>query len=190
MTKRAAAAVLALAAAALPARAARAEEAGIGGGEMLHRVAGYGVVGIGTPLGVVGFEGVFRIVPTLEISAGIGFGMTAMEAHSGSPLQWAVMPRLRVGQHETSTFTLGAGASGGNIGDVPLFCDEYCDAPRASYPTHYFLFANVELGGEHWFSNGFALRYFAGVALGWETANGRYFGLPLPYTGVGLGRAF
>ena len=39
---------------------------------------------------------------------------------------------------------------GGNIGDIPLWCDEYCDAPGTSYPTHYWLWAILRgIGGEH-----------------------------------------
>jgi hypothetical protein len=170
-------------------RAARADEDPVDGAAMRHRLAAYGILGFGTPVGSYGVEGVVRVTPVFEISAGAGLGLSALMAHAGSPLQWALMPRLRVGRDERSTFTFGVGTSGGNIGDIPIFCDEYCDPPKASYPIHYWQWINVELGGEHWFRNGFALRYFVGAGHGWETATGGTFPV-LPYTGVGLGKAF
>jgi len=97
------------------------------------------------------------------------------------------MPRLRVGSTPRHSLTFGAGVSGGNIGDIPLWCDEYCDAPGTSYPTHYWLWANFEIGGEHWI-NRFAIRYFTGYARGCQLDSCTALGLP--YVGVGFGVAF
>jgi len=155
-----------------------------------RNTAVYGVVGFATPLGFAGLEAVRHFGPAFELAAGLGVGMSAALAHSGVPLQWAVMPRVRVGRRAAHVVTFGAGASGGNIGDIPLFCDEDCSTQqRASYPTHYWMWANVEVGGEHWFHNAFALRYFAGYARGWQVDQAGST-LGLPYFGVGLGRAF
>ncbi|HEY7372284.1 MAG TPA: hypothetical protein VIF57_09015 [Polyangia bacterium] len=172
---------------ALPAGRARADEAGLGVGEPHHQFAAYGILGLGIPVGSYGVEAVLRLAPAFEISAGVGVGMTALIARSGSPLQWAVMPRVRAGKDERNTFTLGIGASGGNVGEIPLFCD--CDT-SPTYPTHYWLWTNVEAGGEHWWRNNIALRYFAGVAVGCRTDAGCNSVIGYPYTGVGIGRAF
>jgi len=170
-----------LAAFALPARRAGAET----GGELWTlSSAVYGVVGF------AGIEGVHRFGSVFEMSAGLGAGLSAALAKSGSPLQWAVMPRLRFGANERNTFTMGVGASGGSIGDIPLFCDEYCDQERASYPTHYWLWANFEVGGEHWWRNHFALRYFVGYAQGCQADSCSGSTLAIPYFGIGFGRAF
>jgi hypothetical protein len=151
------------------------------------RNAVYGVVGLAAPLGGAGLEAVRRFGSAFEVSAGLGAGITALRAHSGSPLQWSVMPRLRVGSTPRHSLTFGAGVSGGNIGDIPLWCDEYCDAPGTSYPTHYWLWANFEIGGEHWI-NRFAIRYFTGYARGCQLDSCTALGLP--YVGVGFGVAF
>jgi len=176
-----------LAAFALPARRAGAET----GGELWTlSSAVYGVVGFAMPVGFAGIEGVHRFGSVFELSAGLGAGLSAALAKSGSPLQWAVMPRLRFGANERNTFTMGVGASGGSIGDIPLFCDEYCDQERASYPTHYWLWANFEVGGEHWWRNHFALRYFVGYAQGCQADSCSGSTLAIPYFGIGFGRAF
>lgn len=151
------------------------------------RSAVYAIVGLATPVGVGGFEGVHRFGSMLELSVGLGAGLTALLAHSGSPLQWSVMPRLRAVPSGRHSFVFGAGVSGGNIGDVPLVCDEFCDEQRTSYPVHYHLWANVEIGGEHWERN-FAFRYFVGWASGCRVDSCTVFGLP--YIGMGAGIAF
>jgi hypothetical protein len=178
----------AVAASLVAAGPARADEAPVSG-PAPPNLAIYGLFGFATPVGFVGAEGVLRAGSWFEMSAGLGAGMTAVLAHSGSPLQWAVMPRIRVGDNDRNGLTLGFGFSGGNIGDIPLFCDEYCDAQRASYPTHYWIWANTEIGGEHWFQSGFALRYFGGYARGCQVSSCTS-ALGLPYLGVGFGRAF
>src|SRR6476661_513643 len=85
-----------------------------------RNTAVYGVVGYATPLGFAGLEAVRHFGPAFELAAGLGVGMSAALAHSGVPLQWAVMPRVRVGRRAAHVVTFGAGASGGNIGDIPL----------------------------------------------------------------------
>ena len=175
----------AIAVSALLAGSARAQTAAAEADD--PRTAIYAIVGLATPVGVVGFEGVRRLGSMVELAAGIGAGLTALQAHSGSPLQWSVMPRLRVGNSWRHSFTFGTGVSGGNIGDVPLICDEFCDPKRSSYPVHYHLWANLEVGGEYW-ERSFAFRYFVGYAYGCQVDSCNAFGLP--YVGVGTGIAF
>ncbi len=148
------------------------------------------LVGLGTPVGIGGLEIVHQFGTTFEVTAGVGSGLAAASAHNGSPLQWAVMPRLRLGDTWRNGLTLGAGMSGGNYGDVPFnVCDEHCDPEPASYPVHYMLWANFEIGGEHWLRGGFAFRYFAGYAHGWRTDDPSST-LDFPYVGTGIGYAF
>ena len=156
----------------------------------LHRTtAAYVIVGLGTPVGIGGLEIVHQFDTTFEVAAGVGSGLAAASAHNGSPLQWAVMPRLRLGHTWRNGLTLGAGMSGGN-GDVPFnVCDEHCDPEPASYPVHDMLWANFEIGGEHWLRGGFAFRYFAGYAHGWRTDDPSST-LDFPYVGTGIGYAF
>jgi hypothetical protein len=180
----AAAAFVAVALLAGPAWAESASEIAPAG----RRNAVYVISGLATPVGFVGFEGVRRVGSVLEISGGLGAGFTAVRAKSGSPLQWSVMPRLRVRRGERSALTLGAGVSGGNIGEIPWWCDEYCDERPASYPTHYWMWANFEIGGEHWLVGGFAVRYFAGYARGCQLTSCTALGLP--YIGAAFGAAF
>jgi hypothetical protein len=165
-----------------------------------RRSAIYLAVGLATPIGFFGLEGVHRFGEFFEVSAGIGIGESAVESKTnsfGGTLQWSLMPRLRLG-NDHSAFTVGAGLSGGEYGgfdfaDTGPGCyndSSPCDRP---FPTRYSLWANFELGGEHWTSSGFAVRYFMGVARattlrplgfseGGQTA--------LPYFGLGLGYAF
>ena len=146
-------------------------------------------MGFGTPVGLGGLEILQRLGDNVELTAGVGKGMAAAEAHNGSTVQWAVMPRLRIGEGWRNGLTLGAGMSGGNYSDVPFyFCDEHCD-PATSYPVHYVVWANLEIGGEHWLRGGLAMRYFAGYAHGWRTDSPSST-VNLPYFGGGIGYAF
>jgi hypothetical protein len=141
------------------------------------------ITGAGTPVGISGPEAVhhFRSSP-FEISAGFGGGFAAIDTRPHAPpgyvLQWAVMPRLRLGDKQHA-FTLGAGMSGGEFG---------------IYQLSYTLWANFEAGGEHWLHGGLALRYFVGYVRGCTatsctvTAGGG--GLAFPYFGLGVGYAF
>lgn len=94
-------------------------------------------------------------------------------APPGYVLQWAVMPRLRLG-----AFTFGAGMSGGEFGTFQL---------------SYTLWANFEAGGEHWLHNGLALPYVVGYARGCTATSCTVAaggGLAFPYLGLGVGYAF
>jgi hypothetical protein len=157
----------------------------------LHRTtAAYVIVGLGSPVGIGGLEIVHQFDTTFEVTAGVGSGLGAARAHNGSPLQWAVMPRLRLGDTWRNGLTLGAGMSGGNYGDVSFkVCDDYCDPEPGSYPVHYVVWANFEIGGEHRLRGGFAFRYFAGYAHGWRTDDPSRT-LDFPYVGTGIGYAF
>src|SRR3954468_10906505 len=154
----------------------------------LHRTSAVNaIVGFGTPVGMAGLEIIERLGDNVELTAGVGRGMSAAEAHNGSTLQWAIMPRLRLGESWRNGLTLGAGMSGGNFGQIPFtFCDEHCDPEPASYPVHYVLWANFEIGGEHWLRGGLAFRYFAGYAHGWKT-DAPSGALDIPYFGSGIG---
>ena len=147
----------------------------------------YFMVGAGVPVGYVGFEGVHRLGSLLEVSAGVGAGGSALNSEMnpslGHVLQWAVMPRLRVG-NDHNVLTIGVGISGGNFGSTLAF--DGCDSNTPCTETRYVLWANLEAGGEHWLNSGFALRYFAGYGHGF--ASGDSFNIP--YFGAGLGYAF
>lgn len=159
----------------------------------------YLVFGAGTPVGLWGLETVFRLRPSLELSAGVGLGGSASGSASNTSvkqvLQWAVMPRWLFGS-QNNPLTLGAGLSGGRYGGYQIF-GEGLDCPDEGpcrYVTPYSLWLNVEIGGERWMSVGFAFRYFLGFAAG-ATLNP--FGLSvyrqplaIPYAGVGFGWAF
>jgi hypothetical protein len=154
--------------------------------EASHRTtAVYAIGGLGTPVGWAGLEIVHRVGPVVELSAGIGSGLTATMAHNGSSLQWAVMPRLRIGDEGHNNLTVGAGLSGGNLGDV---CDDSCPQ-QSSYPVYYMYWANFEIGAEHWWKSGIALRTFLGYAQSLTSAS-RYTTTDFPYVGSGLGYAF
>lgn len=153
----------------------------------------YLILGFGSPVGGAGLEVVQRLGSHFELAAGVGIGDAAAnsEAHSGlgHVVQWALMPRLRLGDDATA-LTVGAGISGGEYGDGFLrellaFCDEG-PCPNPPYPTQYVIWTNFEAGFEHWWRNGFAMRFFFGYGHGF--ASGDSFNLP--YLGFGLGYAF
>ena len=156
------------------------------------------VGGAGTPVGVAGVEVVHHLGSLFEISSGVGIGYSAAasEPHPGlgHVLQWAVMPRLRLGS-ETGSLTLGAGISGGNYGATSFCTEDPCNTSTSNYPTGYVLWSNFEIGGEQWWPNGFALRYFVGYGHGWcvngtcRSAIGEST-VNTPYFGFGLGYAF
>ena len=155
----------------------------------------YLMFGFGSPLGGLGLEDVQRFGSHFELAAGFGIGEAAAssEPHPGFGhiVQWALMPRLRLGD-EATALTVGAGISGGEYGAGFLrgflqFCEEDpCPTTNPPYPTQYVIWANFETGLEHWWRNGFATRVFAGYAHGF--ASGDSFNLP--YLGFGLGYAF
>jgi hypothetical protein len=160
-----------------------------------RRTAVYAVLGLGTPVGFVGLEGVHRFGSSFEICAGFGRGLLAAssQAHAsfGRDIQWAVMPRFRAGGKHHA-LTLGAGLSGGNTGSGgEWFCDGPC--PARDYPLTYVFWGNVEIGTEHWWNGGFAMRTFVGYARGCTTSTcTSHYGADLstPYAGLGFGYAF
>jgi len=142
----------------------------------------FGIAGLGTPEGFVGLELVRRVGPLLELALGGGSGFGG--------LQWAAMPRIRVGE-QVNAFTLGLGVSGGQHAAFPSFGDE--SSPTTPAPTEYILWANLEAGWEHIAYGGFALRVFGGLTHGWPAHGERPLHgdlLTFPYGGVGLGAAF
>ena len=157
------------------------------------------MLGVATPIGFGGLEGVYRLGDHFELAAGVGVGGSAVESKTnsfGGTLQWSLMPRLRLG-NDYSAFTVGAGISAGEYGGIDIadtgpgcYNDSSpCDRP---FPTQYSLWGNLELGGEHWTRSGLAVRYFIGLARGMtlgpigSSANHT----ELPYFGLGLGYAF
>jgi hypothetical protein len=152
----------------------------------------YLVSGLGAPLGAAGVESVTRLTPWLEISGGLGLGFAAWvsEPHPAAAhvLQWSVMPRLLLGNTRGGV-TLGVGASGGNYGDMHVLCVDDCN-PR-DFPVSYFVWNNLEVGGEAWMPFGLALRIFAGYAHGWCTSSSCVSApTDIPYVGGGAGYAF
>lgn len=145
----------------------------------------YALSGLGAPFGFFGIETVHRFGPTVELAAGIGSGLAATLAQDGFPLQWSLMPRVRIGRPTGHNFTLGAGISGGNFANVNVVdCDNDC-----SPPVHYMMWANFEIGVERWSQSGFAVRSFIGYAHG-LLADVPSASLDFPYFGGGMGYAF
>jgi hypothetical protein len=149
----------------------------------------YAQMGLGTPIGFLGLEVERTVAPELAISAGAGFGETGP--------QFAAMMRPHYGG-DRSKVVFGAGLSGGDYSWRELCYDELCAEKRG-----IVAWANFEIGGEHRFRNGFAMKYFWGygrivggdlVCVG-ETADNcvRFYqddGRQLLYTGFALGYAF
>jgi hypothetical protein len=162
--------------------------------EPVHHSSLYFVTGLGAPLGFAGIESVTRVAPWLEISGGLGLGLNASESEPqpslGHMLQWSVMPRLYLSTSQFVGLTLGAGVSGGNYADPLFFCID-CDPAPTSYPVSYFLWGNVEFGGEVWTPFGLAGRLFVGYAHGWCTSSSCVSAsTDIPYLGGGVGYAF
>jgi hypothetical protein len=158
----------------------------------VRHTAIYWVGGFATPVGVAGLEAVHRIGQWFELAGGLGIGFAAAGSEPHAPLwhvlQWAAMPRLRLGD-DHGAFTAGAGISGGNYANISFFCDGDCS--NNTYPVSYFLWSNVELGGEWWWSSGFAMRLFGGFAHGWCVSDTCVHAVTnLPYLGWAFGYAF
>ncbi len=191
--------VVGAALAALPAPA-RADDSG----GRVPRGAGYGVLGLGTPVGFLGLEGAYRIVRDLEITAGAGVGLSTVDG-AANALQWAVMPRYRVGG-DRRALTVGLGLSGGNYSHSYVsLCGSEEELLECNQPEgwRYTLWANAEIGGEYWAASRFALRYFGGfghvLAQGAQQCGASPLGcsaasnLPyttIPYFGIALGSWF
>lgn len=156
----------------------------------VRETAVYYLAALGAPTGIAGLEGVHRLGSISEIAGGIGIGYAAAGVPHARPdqvLQWAIMPRLRLG-NATKAFTAGAGVSGGNYGQIAV-C--FIDSCSQSDGVSYFLWSNLELGWEHWGESGFARRVFLGWAHGWcVSATCVSAPTSLPYFGIGLGYAF
>jgi hypothetical protein len=146
------------------------------------------MMGLGTPIGGLGAEGVHRLGSVGEIAVGAGMGFPV--PHPGSPsnsdFQWAIMPRLIVPGDGRARLTFGAGLSGGHFEDI---CG--VDPAEGCNNRRYVLWGNVELGAEFWGTWGFAMRVFLGLASevvpGDPKTSDR---TQLPYGGFGLGYAF
>ena len=76
----------------------------------------YGVLGVATPVGFVGVEGVHRFGSRFQLSLGVGEGYQALKGGRRplEALQLSLMPRLRLGGPRAA-FTLGMGASVGRF---------------------------------------------------------------------------
>jgi hypothetical protein len=155
----------------------------------------YITAGFGAPLGLVGLEGVHRLGSVFEVAGGLGVGDSASSLQPNPGLrrevQWAVMPRLRIGDSR-GAFTIGAGISGGNYVSFPS-CPGFddCPPPPTISALRYFVWSNFEIGGEWWLPGGFALRAFGGFADGWcVSASCLSAQAAFPYLGGGVGYAF
>jgi len=152
----------------------------------------FGVVGLGTPVGLVGAEVEQMVLPNWSLSAGAGWGA------ANAPQLSAMMHFLAGGVR--SKVTIGAGISHGKYKWEELFCFDCEDGPVTKSGT--VTWGNVEIGGEHRFWSGFALRYFGGyghiiagdlVCDNAPSGCGPYYqsdGYNVIYTGIGVGGAF
>jgi hypothetical protein len=152
----------------------------------------YGVVGLGTPVGLVGAEIEQMLVPNLSLSAGVGWG-------AANAPQLAAMAHFLAGGVR-SKVTLGVGVSYGGY-KWTQFCIDDCDNGPAT-KSGTVTWGNIEIGGEHRFWSGFALRYFGGYGhiIGGDlvcdnapAGCGPYYqndGYNVVYTGIGVGGAF
>jgi hypothetical protein len=152
----------------------------------------FAVVGLGTPVGLVGAEVEQMLLPFWSFSAGAGWG-------AANAPQISMMTRW-LGGGLRSKVTIGAGISHGKYTWSELFCFDCEDGPVTKTGT--VTWGNVEIGGEHRFWSGFALRYFGGyghiiagdlVCDNAPAGCGPYYqndGYNVVYTGIGVGGAF
>jgi len=152
----------------------------------------YGVVGLGTPVGLVGVEIEQMVVPNLSLSAGAGWGA------ANAPQLAAMLHFLAGGVR--SKVTIGVGASHGKYQWVEFPCIDCENGPVTK--SGNVTWGNIEVGGEHRFWSGFALRYFGGYGhiIGGDlvcdnapAGCGPYYqsdGYNVIYTGIGVGGAF
>ena len=152
----------------------------------------YLVFGLGTPAGWLGAEVERTLEPNWTISAGGGWGLSGP--------QGSAMTHLLLGESRRSRFAVGAGISGGRYTRK-----EWCiDGDAAPEKTGSVAWGNLEVGGEHRFFSGFAVRYFGGYghviagdlvceAPATSTSCGslsKEAGRDIIYTGVAVGGAF
>lgn len=149
----------------------------------------YWIFGFGTPVGITGVEAVHRL-GSMEIAAGVGMGGAASLSEANAPLrhvlQWAVMPRFRIGGDDHLAVLVGEGLSGGEYGNGAL---ELCEEPPCSFPTKYVVWLNSELAIEQWWSH-LTMRYFLGLAAGCDVSDCVDGHRIIPYLGLGVGYAF
>jgi hypothetical protein len=151
----------------------------------------YAVLGLGTPVGLVGAEVGEMILPNWSLSAGLGWG-AANAPQGAAMIRW-------LGGGQRSKVTIGAGISGGKY-KWTEFCFDCDNGPVTKSGT--VAWGNVEIGGEHRFWSGFALRYFGGyghiiagdlVCDPPATSCGPYYqddGYYVVYTGIAVGYSF
>ncbi|HEY4393649.1 MAG TPA: hypothetical protein VGP64_06285 [Polyangia bacterium] len=131
------------------------------------RGALYAVAGIGTPVGFFGLEGLYRVVANVEVAVGAGLGLSSQDTAQNNQLhvlQWAVMPRYRVGAG-LNALVIGLGLSGGNYSHSRVsLCGSQEEELECITPQswRYTLWSNLEIGGEYWAASRVAFRYFAG----------------------------
>ena len=112
----------------------------------------YGVLGAGTPVGLVGVEVEETILPNWSLSAGVGWG-------AANAPQAAGMIRWQGGGANTKV-TLGAGISGGQYKWTEFCLDACANGPVTKSGT--VAWGNFEVGVERRFSSGFVVRDFLG----------------------------
>jgi len=145
--------------------------------------------GLGTPIGLAGLEFERMLAPGMAISAGGGY------SEAGG--QVAAMPRFFFWGDRSKVF-IGAGVSGGDYKWTKYCYEEICAEKRGRV-----MWGNAELGAEHRFRSGFAMRYFGGygriiggnlTCVGNTSDDCMRFdqnsGRELVYTGFALGGAF
>lgn len=155
-----------------------------------HPTAIYAILGVWTPVGFMGAELEQTITPHWTVSGGAGM--------STSGLQGSAMIHMLAGG-ERSKLTIGAGISGGKY----TWRESCLDCDEGAVKNGTVAWGNVEIGGEHRFSSGFAIRYFggyghiiAGDLVCDSTFNNdcvqyhRDDGYDVMYGGIGLGGAF
>ena len=132
------------------------------------------------------------LLPNWSFSAGFGWG-------AANAPQVAAMTRLLAGGVR-SKVTIGAGISHGGYKWEELSCFDCENGPATKSGT--VTWGNIEVGGEHRFWSGFALRYFGGfghivsgdlVCDNAPSGCGPYYqddGYSVVYTGIGVGGAF
>jgi hypothetical protein len=106
-------------------------------------------------------------------------GVGTHGASLADQLQWALMPRFRLGKRRHAA-VLGGGISWGKY-EESVFAPE--DQRIASV-----VWLNTEVGGELWTDSHFAFRYFLGFAVSLRASPAAHYAIP--YTGIGAGYAF
>jgi hypothetical protein len=112
-----------------------------------------GNVGFGTPLGYIGAEVDYSLLPFLAVEGGIGVG---------KGLQTAGGVRVRPVRGNVTAFGVGAGFSLGNSDLVDPSIAHPESAVTYEYRPGYFV--NIDLFVEHRWSSHFVMREFLGYA--------------------------